>query len=816
MVCFFSFLFPYSFLLTQTKNDTFNEKIYHYFYRSQYDSVLVYYSQHAPEESDKDSLANVLNLIAKCYYYVGQNGQSLQVYQKILQNPPRDPAMLARVCCTYAEVLIETAQYETAAKQLLFAEGVLSAIDQPGLRALMFNNRGVLYLRTSDFPRALQDLTIALSVAREVNDNRLVSQILTNIGVVYYTIGNYQDALKAFGTALELDLPMRHDKDLAVDYLNIGNVYYDLNDKHKSIEFFQQAKRAYAAINDSAGISFVLGSLSTVYIDLKKYEQASESLHEAVKIARMTGDRLGEAEWLYSLAMIDHEKGNYADSYTALENVSEQFENLKSYVHYGHVLIDMGKCKEKLYEYDVAEKLFRLSARNYESRNLHNEVWRANASLAMLYTRMNRSMEADSLFIASIQRIEDTRDELASELTTYFIEDNRLEVYRSYVLFLIKQERYERAFDIFEKAKARNIADILYANDKGTSAGTIHSDSTFLLEYFLHKDGSYVFVKYLKDIKVIPIGKKELIDQLVLDYITQIKQKRKDREAFLLLSKKLYRAIWEPIEKEIERTADVTIIPDEWLFYLPFESLFDGQKFVTEKFEIVYSPSAAVSQKLHDSGQNRTRSDFISVYSQSRFANMLYRPSGFEDLSYVELEIDHIQKLFQNSAAFYSGKSLTTRMISDSALERSSIIHFAAHGINNFEKPSLSAIFLYEPDSLSNGLLTASDIQKLHLDHKLVVLSACETSLGHLLKGEGMLGLTRAFMIAGASSVVAAMWNIYDQSTAEFMRIFYEKKVKEKMSNSKALQQTKIEMIHHHEWSDPAYWASFVIWGAGF
>ncbi|KAB2881319.1 CHAT domain-containing protein [bacterium] len=802
-------------LQAQTSPESFSERVHWYFNLSEYDSVIQYYERTSVNEKDADSLAVALNLIAKCYYYLGQNGVSISTYLKILQNPPRDPAILAKVHCTYSEVLIETAQYELASSQLSHAERILSGIDRSDLVALMLNNRGVLCLRTSRHTEALGHLNSALQMvqANKESESKLLLLILNNMGIVYYDIGKYQDALIVFQNVLTIDSSYHIKKDLAVDYLNIASVYCQLNDKPNGIAFYQKAKQAYVDIKDSAGLSFVLGNLSTIFIEMKKYSLAEESLKEALQIAQRTGDRLGETEWLYSLVMLDYEKGNYSNCFDALEDVARRFLELKNFAQYGQTLIEMAKCKKKLNDYKKSEKLLLLAFENYKSNDLRNELWRAQSNLAEVYELQKRDREADSLFRESIKGIEDSRDDLSTELRTYFMESDRLDAYRSYALFLIRKNKKEQAFDIFEKAKARNLSDILRAGDHMTTSHTSIADSGLLIEYFLQEEQSYAFVKSSKNLKIIPVGKKEIIDRLIIDYLTQIKQKRKDRNSFLKLSNKLYKEVMEPLAEEWKSASHITIIPDGRLFYLPFESLFDGEGFVAEKFEWVYAPSASIALASSVPKSDKNTTDRISVFSPSQIKNSMDHSLRLAELNYAALEVDNIKKIFRDRANICSDNHLTGQAISDSVLASSSIIHFAAHGINNTEKPELSAIVLSEPDDANEGLLTAHEIQKMQLSGKLVVLSACETSVGQLLQGEGMLGLTRAFMIAGASAVVASLWKVYDESTAEFMRTFYEKKVALKLSNSKALQQAKIAMIKNELWNDPAFWAPFVLWG---
>jgi len=144
------------------------------------------------------------------------------------------------------------------------------------------------------------------------------------------------------------------------------------------------------------------------------------------------------------------------------------------------------------------------------------------------------------------------------------------------------------------------------------------------------------------------------------------------------------------------------------------------------------------------------------------------------------------------------------------------IIHFATHGIVNARQPELSGVVLslFDPRGRrQDGFLRLHDIYNLTLAADLVVLSGCQTALGKELRGEGLLGLTRGFMYAGARAVVASLWQVDDESTAELMKRFYRGMLKEHRRPADALRAAQMEMSQDKRWAAPFYWAGFVIQG---
>jgi CHAT domain-containing protein/Tfp pilus assembly protein PilF len=144
------------------------------------------------------------------------------------------------------------------------------------------------------------------------------------------------------------------------------------------------------------------------------------------------------------------------------------------------------------------------------------------------------------------------------------------------------------------------------------------------------------------------------------------------------------------------------------------------------------------------------------------------------------------------------------------------IVHFATHAFLNSEHPELSGLVLSLVDEHAkpqNGFVDLQDIYNLELPADLVVLSACETGLGRRIEGEGLVGLTRGFMYAGANRVVASLWNVNDQATAELMRFFYEALLRHGMRPAAALRAAQLQMRSHKRWSSPYFWAAFQIQG---
>jgi CHAT domain-containing protein/Tfp pilus assembly protein PilF len=149
-------------------------------------------------------------------------------------------------------------------------------------------------------------------------------------------------------------------------------------------------------------------------------------------------------------------------------------------------------------------------------------------------------------------------------------------------------------------------------------------------------------------------------------------------------------------------------------------------------------------------------------------------------------------------------------------LGRYRYLHFATHGLLDSERPALSALVLSlvdESGAPQDGFLRAHEIYNLNLPAELVVLSACQTGLGKEIKGEGLVGLTRGFMYAGAARVVVSLWNVNDKATSELMAKFYRKMLKDRQRPAAALRAAQVEMWRSPQWQSPYFWAAFTLQG---
>lgn len=289
------------------------------------------------------------------------------------------------------------------------------------------------------------------------------------------------------------------------------------------------------------------------------------------------------------------------------------------------------------------------------------------------------------------------------------------------------------------------------------------------------------------------------------------------------------------MEPQLAMARKLIIVPDGALVYLPFETLAGEPKragvasYLIERFAISYAPSASALAALRSLKKNNAAEakgiiafgDPVYGKDETAIANGDATERGFDfrQLPYTRAEVNGIAALFPpNERRVFLGADAHEANVKAEPLKKYRYVHFAAHALIDEERPARSGIVLSTRsgaiDSKEDGALQMSEVMGLKLNADLVTLSACRTGLGQLLRGEGMIGLTRAFLYAGSESVVVSLWNVNDIATASLMKGFY-KNLKQGLAKDEALRHAKLELIRGRQqaWRHPYYWAAFVLVG---
>jgi CHAT domain-containing protein len=301
-------------------------------------------------------------------------------------------------------------------------------------------------------------------------------------------------------------------------------------------------------------------------------------------------------------------------------------------------------------------------------------------------------------------------------------------------------------------------------------------------------------------------------------------------------ARELSRILLQPFAASLPQR--VLVGPDGPLYYVPFAALPDpagARAPLIERHEVAYLPSASVMQVLRQSAAQRKRpAGGIAIVADPVFRQNDPRvhtggacPSRAGDapaaeppyaaaytrLRFSRFEADAIRQLAPAGTAWTALDFDANRSLLDAnQLSRYRVLHFATHAEIDNERPLLSRIVLSTVDAKGcprDGLIRLYEIYNLHLNADLVVVSGCRTAIGKEVRGEGLIGLTRGFLYAGAAGVAASLWNVEDQATAELMQRFYSALLHQGATPAGALRAAQAGMLHDARWSNPYYWAAF-------
>jgi CHAT domain-containing protein len=315
-------------------------------------------------------------------------------------------------------------------------------------------------------------------------------------------------------------------------------------------------------------------------------------------------------------------------------------------------------------------------------------------------------------------------------------------------------------------------------------------------------------------------------------------------------ARQLYDRLLAPAAEVLAQKRRLVITPDGGLYYLPFECLVSKEpdrsdradyrmlSYVLHQWEISYAPSASVLAHLGQRrSQDQDRAGAASETAFLAFADPVYEfktqgaspqtpdllRSLFEGdgrwvlprLTDSRREVSEIARRYQpHELAVYLGPQAKEENVKDNEhLSRARRLHFATHGVMSERLPQYSGLVLtLDENPQEDGLLQVYEIFNLKLNAELVVLSACKTGLGKEVRGEGMIGLTRAFLYAGAPSLVVSLWSVADRSTASLMVKFYEQ-MDRAAGKAEGLRRAKLALMQTHRYAHPYYWAPFILVG---
>ncbi|MCD4769291.1 MAG: CHAT domain-containing protein [Bacteroidales bacterium] len=709
-------------------------------------------------------------------------------------------------------------------KSALLAEGIEVSTSRH------FNNLARISSTLGEFEDAIRYQEAALSEAKRFNIAAQKVWFTIRMGDIYRDLGDYERSMEYYKKAriikdtinletrsLEASLDLRSGKLISardyftdqgsavgagITYMRMAELALINSEISDAMPLFEKAESYFISSDNKIGQASVHLHKGIIYSLQNDYSIALRQFDAAKK----SGD-FPEIKWqsFYQEGLVYEKQNNLnkaCNSYLEAVKIIEQIR--------GNLTIEEFKSKFINNKIDVYDRLINIYLRLDQPQLAlgYTEKAKARTFLEMLANRKINftANKSDSL----IGLEQDKRFEIQQlykqlqNISTGVHGDNKTRQINKRNLVTELNNKQDEYDDILERLKLFNpeysqIVSVAPVNTEDLRSSL--DCKTAIISYWISNDEILLWLiskNYIVQ-RSVPIARESLTKTIsdARRYIASnaIAQAKIEMQ-------KLYNYLIEPISNEISDFSNLIIVPNKSLHFLPFQALLGkNDQYLVEQYNISYEPSLSV----HSICQNRDPVEgnrfFGAALSDISIGLNIGLP-GTKD------ELNRILPLFTNNLSAF-GEASTETFVKEN-VGGYKFIHLATHGFFNFEQPVYSFL-LFPPSNEDDGRLTVHEVFELNLNARLVTLSACETGLGYLDRGDEIVGLSRAFIYAGSSSVIVSLWSVADYQTSLLMTKFYTYMKEYSLEESLAMAQREVMELY----PNPIFWAPFFLIGKG-
>lgn len=827
-----------------------------------------------PPTASLGKRAAVLYQIGDCYLLLGKHGPSLDHFSQSLalwgQAGRRD--MEAQTLVQIGGVYRLLGQYGESLKSFARARELFRTLNDPGSEAsvlavmgsVALNHREILlyydealrlWERLRDYPnqaamlgavaafygelddeQALQYLERARSTWELAGDRAEQAKTLLDIGLTHVWLGDQRKALESFNRALTISAFLRDAAGQAEASTRMGWTYYWAGDEQNAVTQFDNAVSLWRAAGDEAKAAVALGHLGIIYARSGQKARALDNLRrvaeaagrmgrlhplkplliydvgliyhltggqrqaldywgQEIELYRERGDLPGEAQALFNIGLAHEARDDIETALAYYERSLEAREKVRSAARIEEFKIRLDEKSADAYQRAVILALrLRQPARAFAL----SERARARAFLDQVgNVRPDARKGGDP---ARVEREQVLLMEIKALDKQLSAESSRPQAEGSSETLAELRRRLAAKRQEYEEALTRlKLTDPQYATLRSVETlgqaevSRLLDEQTTMLSFFVTPEGVVAFILTRDSLRAVELraGEQELSEA-----VRTLRDFASLEEAPVVLTD-LYARLITPLKPQL-KTRVVCIIPHGILHYVPFAALTDGRRYLGDEHTLFTLPSASALALTRGRGGRRAEGLFALAQS---------RAEGLPLLQSAEQEARIAARLYGTKPFVGADASETAFR---SAAGNYGTLLLAAHGELNSAHPLFSQIFL-APDKENDGLLQVHEVYGLNLDNvSLVVLSACETQLGPQSRGDDIVALNRAFLYAGASSVVASLWRVDDEATEVLMEEFFSR-LKRGEARAAALRGAQLKT--RERFSHPFYWAAFSLMG---
>ena len=764
-------------------------------------------------------------------------------------------------------------EYQKALDSYTQAREIYEAMGDLWGQGGVLNNIGWVYGTLGEHQKALDFYARSLEASHATRLPQDDSRLLSNIGAEHASLGEYQKALDIHLQLLAVRQARNDSRGQAITLNNIANCYEHLGEKQKALDYYGKALTRMPAVGDAFYTATTLNNIGALYRDLGEHQKALDYLNQALLLRRTVGDRSGEAATLAAIARLQRDRGDLVEALKSIGAALTAVETLRTNVASQQLRASFFASVARYREFNI-DLLMRLHkqrpSEGFDAAAFEaSEKGRARSLLELLAEgSVEIRQGVDSVLLERErslgQTISDKAEQQMRLLSGKHTEEQATAASKELDALTTEYEQIQ--------GRIRETSPRYAALTRPVPLGLkeiqqrVLDVETLLLEYSLGEERSFLWAVTPTSIKSFELPKRKEIEGAARR-VYELLIARNQSIPSETLQQRLHRL--EQSDAEYPKAAAVLsqmllgpvasdlkdkrllIVSEGILQYVPFAGLpvplaADSHPLVVDN-EIVNLPSASVVAGLRQETAGRNPAgkiiavladpvfssddprvlsskkrpvDTVEETSVAQDAKRSAAEAGLGDLKRLRFsrqEADEIMRLVADEKKLEAVDFAASRRLATGAeLGQYRIVHFATHGLINNEHPELSGVVLSLVDEQGhpqNGFLRLYDLYNLKLLADLVVLSACRTALGKEIKGEGLVGLTRGFMYAGAPRVVASLWQIDDRAAAELMKRFYQNMLGQGLRAAAALRAAQISMQSDKRWRGPHYWAAFTIQG---
>ncbi len=720
------------------------------------------------------------------------------------------------------------------------------------LIAASYNDLGLVYTQL-DVNKAFDYYEKSLAIYEKLHggDHPKLAIANTNLGVLNRSEKLYGDAVVYFESALKIwgEIYTQPHPNKALVLMNLGQTYSSMGNAKTALEFYEKARDMYEASQGKKhpDVAYIYNLLGNEKAAQQKFDNALFDYQKAlianapdfnsgnILINPATGNFYNGIQLLYSLMYkaqtleAKYFGKTLRDSdlvlgIKTLQVADSLIDRLRQHATNESDKITLGSIANEVYA-DGVRIASILSNVSFKSRKAYREMsfyFAEKSKSAVLLEAISDSdaksfakiprelLEEEKNLKSSIAMISQKMAQKPAEQEEKYLRETIFGLNRSYHDFTKRLEnQYPEYFNLKFNSASPSIEQLQ----------NLIPDKTALISYFIDEENNrlYTYIISKKDFKITDRSLPAEYDK----YITGLRNGLYFMEAatFSLAARNLYKLL---IPNSISRNInDLVIIPTGRMGIIPFETLlmkevkgdtdFKKLPYLLNRFSVRYEFSAGlVLQKKKDVAEAKVSS--VMLCAPVTFPEK----DNLNDLPGTESEVNAIANLFNEKNIgnkIFLKAQANEAEIKSGSLKNYSLIHFATHGIVDENSPELSRIYLQSDSEAEDGNLFAGEIYNLELNAELVALSACQTGLGKISKGEGVIGLSRALVYAGAKSIIVSFWSVADESTAELMTDFYKQLLENPTNNySRDLRQAKLNLLNGN-YAAPYFWAPFILIG---